>query len=62
MGKIIETNYHETVGKLTSFATDLVNNSFYVLNDKKPSIVTYYNINREKIFKYNRTRTIKQLI
>lgn len=48
MGKIIETNYHETVGKLTSFATDLVNNSFYVLNDKKPSIVTYYNINREK--------------
>ena len=48
MGKIIETNYHETVGKITSFATDLVNNPFYVLNDKKPSIVTYYNINKEK--------------
>lgn len=45
MGKIIETNYHETVGKVTSFATDLINNSFYVLNDKKPTIVTYYNIN-----------------
>lgn len=48
MGKIIETNYHETVGKITSFATDLVNNTFYFLNDKKPSIVTYYNINKEK--------------
>lgn len=47
MGKIIETNYHETVGKITSFATDLVNNSFYTLNDKKPTIVTYYNINKE---------------
>ena len=47
MGKIIETSYHETVGKITGFSTDLINNSFYVLNDKKPSTVTYYNINKE---------------
>ena len=47
MGKIIETQYHDTVGKITTFADDLVNNPFYTLNDKKPSIVTYYNINKE---------------
>ncbi len=48
MGKILETTYHDTVEKITSFNSSLVNNSFYVLNDKKPSIVTYYNINKEK--------------
>lgn len=46
MGKIIETNYHETVGKITSFSSELINNTFYTLNDKKPTIVTYYNINK----------------
>lgn len=48
MGKILETTYHDTVEKITSFNSSLVNNSFYVLNDKKPSIVTYYNINKDK--------------
>ena len=48
MGKIIETTYHDTVDKITSFKDTLLDNSFYLLNDKKPSIVTYYNINREK--------------
>ena len=47
VGKIIETTYHDTVDKITSFKDTLLNNSFYILNDKKPSIVTYYNINRE---------------
>lgn len=47
MGKIIETTYHDSVEKITGFAHDLVNNSFYVLNDKKPVIVTYYNIDKE---------------
>ena len=47
MGKIIETTYHDTVEKITSFNKDLINNSFYTLNDKKPTIVTYYNINRK---------------
>lgn len=47
MGKIIETSYHDSVEKLTSFNTNLINNSFYNFNDKKPTIVTYYNINKE---------------
>ena len=47
MGKIIETTYHDTVSKITEFNSSLINNSFYTLNDKKPSIVTYYNINTE---------------
>ena len=46
MGKILETTYHDTVEKITSFYGDLVNNSFYSFNDKKPTIVTYYNINK----------------
>lgn len=46
MGKIIETTYHESVGKITGFADDLLKNPFYTLNDKKPTIVTYYNINK----------------
>lgn len=47
MGKILETTYHDTVERITSFNKDLINNSFYTLNDKKPTIVTYYNINKE---------------
>lgn len=47
MGKILETTYHDTVENITSFYSDLVNNSFYTLNDKKPTIVTYYNINKD---------------
>lgn len=47
MGKILETTYHDTVEKVTGFYEDLVNNSFYVLNDKKPIIGTYYPINWE---------------
>lgn len=47
MGKFLETTYHDTVEKVTSFNSALVNNSFYTLNDKKPTIVTYYNIDRE---------------
>ena len=47
MGKIIETSYHDSVEKLTGFNTNLINNSFYNFNDKKPTIVTYYNINKE---------------
>ena len=47
MGKIIETTYHDTVEKITKFKDVLINNSFYTLNDKKPVIVTYYNIDKE---------------
>lgn len=47
MSKIIETTYHDTVDKLTSFYGDLINNSFYTLNDRRPTIVKYYNINKD---------------
>lgn len=47
MGKIIETSYHDTVDKIIGFNNTLINNSFYSLNDKRPVIVTYYNINKE---------------
>ena len=46
MGKILDTTYHETIENITSFYGSLINNSFYDLNDKKPTIVTYYNINK----------------
>lgn len=47
MGKILETTYHDTVEKITSFYGDLLDNSFYTLNDKRPTLVTYYNINKD---------------
>lgn len=47
MGKIIETTYHNTVEDITSFYGTLLDTSFYSLNDKRPTIVTYYNINKE---------------
>jgi hypothetical protein len=47
MGKILNTTYHDTVESITNFYSDLVNNPFYVLNDKKPVICTYYNINKD---------------
>ena len=47
MGKFLSTTYRESVEGLSSFYEDLVNNPFYILNDKKPVFVTYYNINKE---------------
>lgn len=47
MGKILNTTYQDTVDAVTGFYNDLVNNSFYTLNDKKPTMVTYYNINKD---------------
>jgi hypothetical protein len=48
VGKIIETIYHDNVSSITSFGPAVLNNSFYMLNDKKPVICTYYNINKLK--------------
>lgn len=48
MGKIIETIYHDSVSNITSFGPAVLNNSFYMLNDKKPVICTYYNIDKVK--------------
>lgn len=47
MAKILNTTYHDTVEKVTGFYENLVNNPFYTLNDKKPVICTYYNINKD---------------
>lgn len=47
MGKILNATYHDTVDNLTGFYSKLINNPFYTLNDKKPTLVTYYNINTD---------------
>ena len=47
MGKILNTTYKDTVKTITNFYNDLVNNPFYVFNDKKPVLCTYYNINKD---------------
>ena len=47
MGKLLETTYHDAVEKVTQFHGALLSNPFYSLSDKKPTIVTYYNINKE---------------
>lgn len=47
MGKILDTTYHKTVEDITSFYGTLLDTSFYRLNDKRPTIVTYYNINKD---------------
>ena len=47
MGKILNTTYHDTVDKVTGMYNSLVNNPFYNWNDKKPTICTYYNINKD---------------
>lgn len=47
MGKILNTTYHDSVQNITNFYNDLVNNPFYIFNEKKPVICTYYNINKD---------------
>lgn len=47
MGKYLNTTYHDTVEDITGFYNTLVNNPFYTLNEKKPVIATYYNINKD---------------
>ena len=47
MGRILQTTYQDTVNQVTNFYSDLVNNPFYIYNDKKPVICTYYNINKD---------------
>ena len=47
MGKFLATTYKDTVESITSLYSDLINNPFYTLNDKKPIFVTYYNVNKD---------------
>ena len=47
-GKFINTKYKETIDNITSISKDLLNNPFYKFNDKKPTRVKYWNINKHK--------------
>ena len=47
-GKFINTQYFDTQDKLTDIHQDLLQNPFYLYNDKKGTKVKYYNINKEK--------------
>ena len=47
-GKFINTVYYDTQDSLVNMHEDLVQNPFYLFNDKKGTKVTYYNINTEK--------------
>jgi hypothetical protein len=47
LGKLLNTTYHDTVNNITGMYNSLVNNPFYNWNDKKPTICTYYNINKD---------------
>jgi hypothetical protein len=47
MGKFINTQYKQTVDSISSFSTDLLNNNLYKFNDKKPTKVRYWNINKD---------------
>lgn len=48
MGRFIDTSYTEAVKDVTSTVKSLLNNPYYLYNDKKPTTVTYYNINSER--------------
>lgn len=44
-GKFIKTTYNETVSSLVDGNNQRLNNPFYQYTDKKPTIVTFYNVN-----------------
>ena len=47
MGKILSTTYKDSVERVTGLYEKLVNNPFYMFNDSKPTVCTYYSINRD---------------
>lgn len=48
MGKFIDTRYKDTIDNLVTIHDDLIRNPFYPYNDKKGTLVKYYNMNMEK--------------
>ena len=48
MGKFINTNYTDAIENVSGTIESLLNNPYYMWNDKKPTIVTYYHINAEQ--------------
>ena len=47
MGKLLNTTFKDSVEDITSFNSKLVNNPFYLYNNEKPVVATYYNINKD---------------
>ena len=47
MGKFINTAYTNAIEDVSGTIKSLLNNPYYMWNDKKPTLVTYYHINAE---------------
>lgn len=47
-GKFINTEYFDAMDSVVKLHQDLLQNPFYLYNDKKGTKVEYYNINKEK--------------
>ena len=47
MGKMLNTTYRDTVEDVTGIYNTLIDNPLYQFNDKKPTLCTYYNINKD---------------
>lgn len=45
MGNFVNTNYSKTIDSLVEGAKSRLNNPYYLYGDRKPTVVTYYNIN-----------------
>lgn len=48
MGSFINTNYSKTVDNLVKGSQERLNNPYYLFSSKKPTNVTYWNINTKK--------------
>ena len=48
MGKFVDTQYTSAIDNVSSTVESLLNNPYYMWNDKKPTLVTYYHINAEQ--------------
>lgn len=47
-GKFVNTKYQDTIENLVEGVKDKINSPFYQYNNEKPTVVTYYNINKNK--------------
>lgn len=46
-GKFINTTFSDNINTLVDNAKNIINNPYYLYNDSLPTIVTYFNINKE---------------
>ena len=47
-GKFVNTKYQDTIEQLVDGVKDKLNSPFYQYNNEKPTVVTYYSINKKK--------------